>query len=404
MPISRRHAKPNHRDRRRTRWRLPLAVIGWLGTLVSMPAATADPQPDDATVISPIGRAVYVGHEMVLDYDPRPTLVTEESHVPRARFRAIDAHCHWSLEQEPAALLAAMDARNVRAAVNLSGGWGRGLERMLKRFHTAAPGRLLIFCTPEFARVDEPSFTERTLAALERARQNGAAGVKVFKDLGLRLRGADHELLRIDDERFDPIWAKAGELGMPVLIHTADPIAFFQPVDQHNERWMQLKRHPDWSFHGEAYPSRDELLAQRDRVIERHPDTLFIGAHVGNSAEDLAAVAERLERYPNFYVDISGRVAELGRQPYSARRFIIDHQDRVLFGTDRYPGRVDQPRYAIYFRFLETDDEYFRYYDHPFAPAGEWRIYGIHLPDDVLRKVYHDNAARVLGLTDDAGP
>jgi predicted TIM-barrel fold metal-dependent hydrolase len=185
---------------------------------------------------------------------------------------------------------------------------------------------------------------------------------------------------------------------MPVLMHTGDPAAFFRPVDRHNERWMQLRRHPEWSFAGEGFPGLDELFAQRDRVMRRHPETTFIGAHVASSAEDLAAAARVLDEHPNFFVDIAGRVAELGRQPYTARRFFIEYQDRILFGTDRYPGRPDQPRYAIYFRFLETADEYFDYFDHPFPPEGEWKIYGIDLPEQVLKKVYHENASRLLGI------
>ncbi|MDP5878254.1 MAG: amidohydrolase family protein, partial [Dehalococcoidia bacterium] len=188
---------------------------------------------------------------------------------------------------------------------------------------------------------------------------------------------------------------------VPVLIHTADPMAFFTPVDRFNERWMQLKRHPGWRYHGSDAPGREALLAARNRVIERHPNTQFIGAHVGNSAEDLGALAAVMRRFANFHVDISGRVAELGRQPYSARRFIMAFQDRVLFGTDRYPGRPQQPRYRIYFRFLETWDEYFDYYDHPFPPTGEWKIYGIGLPDDVLRKVYQANARRIFAMRAD---
>jgi predicted TIM-barrel fold metal-dependent hydrolase len=179
---------------------------------------------------------------------------------------------------------------------------------------------------------------------------------------------------------------------MPVLIHSADPLAFFQPIDRNNERLMQLGRHPDWSFYGPQFPDREEVLAQRNRVLARHPGTSFIGAHLGGNAEDLAALGEVLDRYPNFVVDISGRVAELGRQPYSARRFFLKYPDRILFGTDRYPGRPDQPRHRVYYRFLETQDEYFEYHEHDFPPTGEWRIHGIFLPDDVLEKVYHLNA------------
>jgi predicted TIM-barrel fold metal-dependent hydrolase len=325
-----------------------------------------------------------------------PALVTPVTDVPRARFPAIDVHCHWDADLDAAQMLAAMDARNVARAVNLSGGWGADLDRMLERFHAVAPDRFAIFCNIDFSTIDDPDFGAKQVAYLESARARGVTGLKIFKDLGLRIRDASGALVAVDDPRLDPIWAACGRLGMPVLIHSADPVAFFAPIDGNNERWMQLRRRPTWSFHGSAFPDRASVLAQRNRVMSRHPRTTFIGAHLGGNAEDLAALARVLDAHPNFVVDISGRVAELGRQPYAARRFFLKYADRILFGTDRYPGRPDQPRYRIYYRFLETDDEYFRYYDHPFPPTGDWRIYGVFLPDDVLRKVYHENADRVL--------
>jgi predicted TIM-barrel fold metal-dependent hydrolase len=232
---------------------------------------------------------------------------------------------------------------------------------------------------------------------LERAHARGMAGVKIFKSLGLTIKDRSGRIVPIDDPRIDPIWAACGRLRIPVLIHSADPVAFFQPIDEKNERWLQLKRHPDWSFYGSAFPAREDVLLQRDRAIARHPRTTFIGAHLGDNGEDLGALEARLGRFRNFVVDLSAREAEMGRQPYSTRAFLIRWQDRVLFGTDRYPGRVDQPRNRLYYRLLETADEYFKYYDHPFPPTGEWRVYGLHLPDGVLRKIYQSNADRVLG-------
>lgn len=346
-----------------------------------------------------IGVSVYVGDASVRGYDPTPALVTEETLVTTSKYPSTDIHCHWSLREDPAALLAAMDERNVQRAVNLSGGWGEHLDQMLERYTDESDGRMLIFCNVDFSRIDEPDFGEAAAAEIRRGHQRGAAGLKVFKSLGLTIRDASGAVVPIDDPRLDPIWAVCGELGMPVLIHSADPVAFFQPIDEHNERWMQLQRHPDWSFYGEEFPARDEVLAQRRRMMARHPGTTFIGPHMGGYAEDLAALGEVLDAHPNFVVDLSARVAELGRQPYTARGFFIEYQDRILFGTDRYPGRMMQPRHRIYCRFLETADEYFKYYDHPFPPTGEWRIYGIFLPDDVLEKVYKLNAERVLGIT-----
>jgi predicted TIM-barrel fold metal-dependent hydrolase len=343
------------------------------------------------------GTMVYVGRQVVKNYRPRPALVTEANLIDTPKFPVIDVHCHWPDDLDPARMVQAMDERGIRAAVNLSGDHGPKLERMLEKFHRFAPDRFFIFCSPDFSLIDEPDFGGRMEAFIREARCQGAAGVKIYKNLGLTIRDSGGRLVPVDDPRLETIWATAGRLNMPVLIHTADPVAFFEPVDRHNERWMQLKRHPDWSFHGRDLPARDEILAQRNRVIEQHPNTNFIGAHVGNSAENLGALAQLLRRHRNLFVDISGRVAELGRQPYVARRFFEEFQDRILFGTDRYPGREVQPRYRVYYRFLETMDEYFDYYDHPFPPTGEWKIYGIGLPDAVLSKVYQDNALKLLG-------
>lgn len=342
------------------------------------------------------GVAVYVGDELLRDYRPDVGLVTKVTPVDRAKFPATDVHCHWSLAQDPARMLRSMDDLGLRRAVNLSGGWGEELDRMLAKFHAVAPDRLLVFCNVDFARVDDPRFAEDTVRFLEEARRKGVAGLKVFKGLGLTTKDASGKIVPVDDGRLDPIWEACGRLGMPVLIHSGDPAAFFRPVDRRNERWMQLRRHPSWSFNRPQFPTYDEVMAQHVRVVRRHPRTVFISAHLANSGEDLAKLSSWLRQCPNLYVDLSGRVPELGRQPYAGRKFLIDFQDRVMFGTDRYPGRPDQPRERIYYRYLETDDEYFDYYDNPFPTEGEWRIYGAYLPDDVLRKIYDGNADRAL--------
>ncbi len=205
------------------------------------------------------------------------------------------------------------------------------------------------------------------------------------------------------------MWETAGNLAMPVFIHTADPDAFFTPTDRFNERWEELGNHPDWSFYGEDYPSKAELLAQRNRVIERHPNTKFVGLHVGNHPEDLSEVAEWLDRYPNFFVETGARLGALGRQPRAARRFFDRYQDRILFGTDavplpqgeQTPQQVLKPEmFQAYFRFLETEDEYFDYSPAKTPPQGRWKISGIGLPDEILRKVYAENARRILGLAE----
>jgi predicted TIM-barrel fold metal-dependent hydrolase len=365
----------------------------FVGVVILCAGAGAQEQAEDRG----IGVAVYVGDQIVWDYEPTPMLVTDVTPVARARFPVTDIHCHWTIREDPVKMLEAMDERNIRRSINLSGGWGRQFDDMTARFHELAPDRFLIFCNVDFSRIDEPDFAEAAVAEIRRCRAGGAAGLKIFKDLGLHMRDASGQLVPIDDERLDPIWDVCAELGMPVLIHSADPIAFFQPVDRHNERWMQLTRRPNWSFVGQDVPGHAEILAQRDRLMARHPKTTFIGAHMGGSAEDLQSLARTLDEHPNFVVDMSARVAELGRQPYSARRFFLKHQDRILFGTDRYPGGTNQPRDRIYFRFLETDDEYFDYFDNDFPPTGDWKIYGLFLPDEVLENVYSANADRILG-------
>jgi predicted TIM-barrel fold metal-dependent hydrolase len=226
--------------------------------------------------------------------------------------------------------------------------------------------------------------------------------------LGLYLRDklTTGKLVKVDDARFDPMWDACGQLGMPVAIHVSDPIAFFTPTDRFNERYEELNNHPDWSFYDHDFPSNAEILDVRNRVFGRHPKTQFITLHVGNFAEDLENVSQNLDRFPNMFVDIAARIGELGRQPRTARKFFEKYQDRILFGTDATPNAEQYPQqvyndklYEIYFRFLETEDEYFDYAPARVPPQGRWRIYGISLPDEILKKVYGANAARLLHVT-----
>ncbi len=362
-----------------------------IACMVQSSAVADDTMPPEET-----GRAVYTKDDLLKNYDPRPALVTKVTPTPKPKFPAIDIHCHWFMQQEAEKVLKSMDDLGLEKAVNLSGGFGPELEHLLKRFHSVAPDRLFIFANIDFSHVDDATFPQDTAAAIEHAHALGASGLTIFKSLGLTIRDASKKIVPVDDPRLDPVFEKCADLHFPVLIHSADPPAFFQPTDRFNERWMQLKRHPDWSFYGGDFPKYEEVLAQHIRMIAKHPRTAFISAHLANSGDDLKTLSTWLDKCPNLYVDISGRVEELGRQPYSARKFLLKYQDRVLFGTDRYPGRPDQPRNAIYYRFLETDDENFDYYDNPFPPEGDWRIYGVFLPDEALKKIYHDNATRAL--------
>jgi predicted TIM-barrel fold metal-dependent hydrolase len=243
----------------------------------------------------------------------------------------------------------------------------------------------------DWSGVERDDFVPITLDRLERLVERGAKGIKFWKNLGLSVRDRSGELLRIDDERLAPVFDKAAELGIPVMFHIADPDAFFLPVDGRNERFEELAAHPDWSFQGSHF-SKTELLDQRDRVIARHPKTTFVAAHVAECGENLARVTQLLETHPNVSIDISARASELGRQPYSSRALFLKFPDRILFGSDLVP---EESMYRLYFRFLETADEYFDYPSHA-SRQGRWQIYGLSLPPEVLRKVYRDNALRLL--------
>lgn len=339
------------------------------------------------------------------DFVPRPTLVTESHPVTRARFPAIDAHSHlgrwlsptheWVVADVPA-LLAMMEDKNLTGIVNLDGMWGDELEANLDRYDRAQPGRFVTFAHVDWALATQPDVGARLAHQLEDSVRRGARGLKVWKTLGLRYRDAQDKLIPIDDDRLFDLWEAAATASVPVLIHIADPVAFFQPLDRFNERWEELHAHPDWHFYGPEFPGFDTLMEQFEHLIAMHPRTTFIGAHVGCYAENLGWVGRMLDTYPNFNVDIGERLAELGRQPYTARRFFLQYADRVVFGIDGVPPRA--ANYDYYFRFLETADEYFPYEPSGSGRQGRWRIYGLDLPDEVLRKVYHDTAARLLGL------
>lgn len=343
-------------------------------------------------------------HRLALaDFAPRPMLVVEEHEVPRAKFRAIDVHNHlgrwlspdhsW-VAPNPAEVIDVLDRCNIATIINLDGMWDEELEANLDRYDRAYPGRVVTFAQVDWTLIAEQGFGARMARQLEDSVGHGARGLKVWKTLGLRDRDASGRLLPIDDERLSDLWEAAAELSVPVLIHVADPVAFFEPLDRFNERWEELQTHPDWHFYGPDFPPFDTLMEQFEHLIARHPRTTFIGAHVGCYAENLGWVDRMLATYPNFNVDISGRLAELGRQPYASKRFFERHADRIVFGLDGYPPTVDS--YAPYFRFLETADEYFSYAPDGPGGQGRWRIYGIDLPNDVLRQVYHDTADRLI--------
>jgi predicted TIM-barrel fold metal-dependent hydrolase len=365
------------------------------------------------------------GNLRLREFEPLSMMQAPETEILKARFPAIDFHSHlsWSavgLGAEPygermnllapaASLLEVMDRRNVETMVNLTGGVGEGLRSVLAALDGSHPGRFLTFTEPSWNAIAHSDFPAFQAEQIEKAHRMGANGLKLTKTLGLYLRErvTHGALVAVDDRRFDPMWETAGALGMPVAIHVSDPDAFFLPTDRFNERYEELANHPDWSFHGKDFPSKESLLEARNRVFARHPRTEFVALHVGNRSEDLDYVSSCLDRYPNMHVEIGARIGELGRQPRTARRFFEKYQDRILFGTDAVPAPLglETPQqifgdalYQIYFRFLETADEYFDYAPARVPPQGRWRIYGLELGETILKKVYRDNAARLLGL------
>jgi len=358
------------------------------------------------------------------DYQPTSMLHARQTRVERARYPVIDFHTHITVSSRevngvplaaardflgtPDELIAVMDRKNIRSMVNLTGGFGSGLTETLEKYDKSYRDRFYTFTEPCYSRFLEPDYPRMQAQAIQQARSDGARGLKILKTLGLYLRDniTTGKLVKIDDPRFDPMWDVCGQLNMPVAIHISDPIAFFTPTDRFNERFEELNNHPDWSYYGRDFPTNAELIEARNRMMARHPNTRFIVLHVGNFAENLENVSQNLDRFPNMNVDIAARIGELGRQPRAARAFFEKYQDRILFGTDATPHVDNYPQqlfidelYEIYYRFLETDDEYFDYAPAKVPPQGRWRIYGVNLPEPILLKVYNRNAARELRLS-----
>ena len=342
---------------------------------------------------------------LLTDYRPRSCLVTKTTEILKPRFPVVDFHNHLGDEfgggwiQRPLEeLLAVLEEAGVRTYVDLDGMYGEDiLDTHLKHLESAGE-RFRVYGGVNWSAWQEQGdhFGEWAAERLRIQKGRGAAGIKIWKLFGLHVRDHKDQLVSVDDERLDPIWQAAGELKMPVAVHIADPAAFFEPLDEHNERWEELQGNPDWQFLSPPFPSFLSIVNAMGRVVERHPQTTFIGAHVAWYAENLGWVGDLLDRCPNLYIDIGARIGELGRQPYTARRFFLRYANRILFGTDAGPN-LDF--YRIHYRFLETDDEYFNYNPGEIPGQGRWMIYGLHLPDEVLEKVYFRNADRILALS-----
>ena len=325
------------------------------------------------------------------EYNPTSTLVVPGEEITSAKFPFIDVHSHqrdMSIEALTD-LVADMDVMNEAIMVNLSGGSGESLKEKIDNINKSFPNRFAVFANVDFEGAKDLEWGKKAASQLEEDINNGAKGLKIFKSLGLRNKDADGKRLAIDDPRLDPIWAKCAEMGVPVLIHAADPKSFWDEMDSDNERWLELKTHPRRKRTATDPAPFEQIIQEQHNVFKKHPNTKFINAHMGWHANNLKKLGELLDEMPNMNVGISAVIAELGRQPQNARAFFIKYQDRVLFGKDSWKPE----EFPTYFRVLESNDEYFPYYKkyHAF-----WSMYGLNLPDNVLKKLYYQNALNLI--------
>ncbi|HLY72324.1 MAG TPA: amidohydrolase family protein [Puia sp.] len=340
------------------------------------------------------------------EYEPKSTLVVPQHLLTHAKFPFFDVHNHqWDVpDQDISQLFSEMDKLHMAVMNNLSGksykeSSGRNgefdvqgndyLVKSLKHIAQTNAKRLTLFTNISFVGFGEKGWTEKAVKELEKDVLSGARGLKIYKDLGLRFKDEKNQFIRIDDPRLDAIWDKCGALHIPVLIHSADPKSFWDPVDKNNERWLEVTTHPDRSYYQKGLPSWETLITEQHAVFQKHPHTIFIAAHFGWLANNLSALDSLLSRLPNVYVEFGAVIAEIGRQPASAKKFFEKYQDRILFGKDSWVPS----EYATYFRVLETTDEYFPYHKkyHAF-----WRMYGLGLSDSILKKIYYRNALRII--------
>ena len=324
-------------------------------------------------------------------YDPPSSLVVPEHKITRAKFPFVDVHNHQSnmATQNLKEVTTAMDKLNMVVMVNLSGQSGEAITKSVANINANAPKRFIVFANINFSGVGENNWSANAARQLEADVKNGANGLKIFKSLGFSVKDNTGKRVAVDDERLDAIWKKCGELKIPVLIHTADPKPFWDPLDEHNERWLELTTHPGRKRSASDPEPFDQLIAEQHRMFKKHPNTTFIAAHVGWYPNDLSTLGKLLDEMPNVVVEFGAVIAELGRQPKAAKTFFTKYQDRILFGKDSWVPE----EYATYFRVLETEDEYFPYHKkyHAF-----WRMYGMGLSDEILKKVYYKNALRIV--------
>ena len=325
------------------------------------------------------------------EYNPKSTLVIPGKTIKKAKFPFIDVHGHqYNMpKQDLSPVVADMDTLNMGIMVNLSGRSGKDLQQSVANIAKNFPNRFVVFANVDFDGVGKKDWAKNAVNQLREDVKNGARGLKVYKSLGLRNKDTDGNRIAIDDKRLDPIWALCGELGVPVLIHAADPKSFWDTFDGDNERWLELKTHPRRKREANDPAPWEQIIAEQHNMFKEHPETTFINAHMGWFANDLGKLGELLDEMPNMNVGIGAIIAELGRQPRFAKAFFIKYQDRILFGKDSWKPE----EFPTYFRVLESNDEYFPYHKkyHAF-----WPMYGLDLPDDVLKKVYYKNALRIV--------
>jgi len=329
------------------------------------------------------------------EYSPKSTLVVPQTEIQKAKYPFIDVHNHqFDMPlKNLSKLTAEMDSLNMAFMINLSGFRGLYLKQSLKNVKENAPTRFGLFVNVDFEAIEDVDFATEQVALIDQAVQDGVLGLKVYKSLGLTDRDKNGARIAVNDPRLDPIWKACGDNNIPVLIHSGEPASFWHPKDKFNERWLELRQKPNRYRDPETNPSFEEILAEQHDIFRKHPNTTFINAHLGWMGNDLDRLGAHLDTYPNVVTEIGAVLAELGRQPKRARQFFVDYQDRILFGKDA--NNVSE--YYTYFRVLETDDEYFDYYRKRHA---HWKMYGLALPDSILKKLYYKNALRLFPSID----
>lgn len=371
----------------------PVAAISLLSFLSLLSAAQQSP-----IGYKPAPDADSKKTILLKDFHPETALHTAKHEINRAKFPVFDVHNHTNDARgigdrvDPKEMVERMDRLNVKTVVILTGGWGNDLQKIVDTMVKPYPGRFIVMTQIDWSKIDDPNFSQLMVQQLDDSVRRGARGLKILKELGLGVRDKSGKLIPVDDVRLDPVWEECGRLGIPVFIHVADPEAFFHPIDASNERYEELIEHPDWSFYGPQFPTLPELMAQRDRMFAKHPHTTFAALHFGSWPENIDFVEQTLEKFPNVMIETGAREGELGRQPRRVRALFLKYPNRIMFGTDE---GASEEMYRNYFRWLETEDEYFPYAQYP--GQGRWMIYGLGLPDEVLEQVYHGNAERLFG-------